>query len=313
MTTLYYTSIAPQGFFSGTAGNSADIAWLMLNHNFLGAETRPPAIMGYMGPSLGDGAYINATGYVDVARFYYPGNQDNRRVSFTFFAGTVGGTGTIRATIDGTDAGTVSVTGAATYTILITPTTATDPGEVVIEGLVSAGAMSITYIGAQLARMDVDLGEAASGYTYLDGATHTATGSPHVSEVWERAANGPRQLAADRRACVVNLVDQLDASSARSTHAANAATPTTVARFWYPGSDAGAREYTVAQYWQADAGVSFSATLGLGSETITTAAAGWTSTTVPLPATGLEGSIKVKITAGSGYASLRTLQIFRKV
>lgn len=313
MPTLGYTSLSPAAFFSGVKGNATPYAATLGNHNYLGAETRPPAIMGYLGPIGGDGAAVTATSYVDVSRFYFPGNKDNRAVNFTFFAGCGGGTGTIKATIDGTDAGTVSVTSATSYTITITPTTATDPSEVVIEGLVTAGQMNITFIGAQLRQADADLGADTSGFTYLDPATYTATGAPHVSEVWERMANGPRQLATDRRACVVNLVDQLGAASARSPYAADGATPETVARFWYPGVDAGTRQYTLVQYWQADGGVSFSATINVGSEAVTTTAAGWTSTTVTLPATALEGSAKVKITGGSGYAYLRSLQLFRKV
>jgi hypothetical protein len=313
MPTYGYTSISPSAFFSGVKGNSTLYASTLGNHNFLGVETRPPGITSYLGPIGGDGAAVTSTGYVDVARFYFPGNTDNRDVAFTFAAVAVGGTGTIRATIDGTDTGTVSVTSANTYSIVITPTTSTDPSEVLIEGLVSAGQMNITNMGAQLRQVDVDLGEASSGFTYLDGSTYTATGAPHVSEVWERMANGPRQLTADRRAVVVNLADQLGAASARSPYAADGTTPETVARFWYPGVDAAPREYTLAQYWQADGGVSFSATVNIGSELVTTTAAGWTTSTLTLPPTGLEGSAKVKITAGSGYAYLRALQLFRKV
>ncbi len=313
MPTYLYTSISPSAFFSGVKGNSTLYASTLANHNFLGVETRPPGITAYLGPIGGDGAAVTSTGYVDVARFYFPGNTDNRDVAFTFSAVAVGGTGTIRATIDGTDTGTVSVTSANTYSIVITPTTSTDPSEVLIEGLVSAGQMNITNMGAQLRQVDVDLGQASSGFTYLNQSTYTSTGAPHVSEVWERMANGPRQLAADRRAVVVNLADQLGAASSRSPYAADGTTPETVARFWYPGIDAAPREYTLAQYWQADGGVSFSATVNIGSELVTTTAAGWTTSTLTLPPTGLEGSAKVKITAGSGYAYLRALQLFRKV
>ena len=80
-----------------------------------------------------------------------------------------------------------------------------------------------------------------------------------------------------------------------------------------PRFDAAPREYTLAQYWQADGGVSFSATVNIGSELVTTTAAGWTTSTLTLPPTGLEGSAKVTITGGSGYAYLRALQLFRKV
>ena len=313
MPTLTYYSLSPAEFFSGVKGNANLYAYTLGNHRYLGAETRPPGITAYLGPIGGDGAAVTATGYVEISRFYFPGNTDNRDVSFTFAAGCAGGTGTIKATIDGTDTGTVSVTSANTYSIVITPTTSTDPSEVVIEGLVSAGQMNITNMGAQLRQADADLGVDASGYTYLDTATYTATGAPHVSEVWERMANAPRQLAADRRAVVVNLADQLGASSARSPYAANGTSPETVVRFWYAGVAAASREYTLAQYWQADGGVNFSATINIGSETVTTTAAGWTSSTVTLPAASLEGSVKVRITSGSGYAYLRSLQLFRKV
>jgi hypothetical protein len=166
MPTYGYTSISPSAFFSGVKGNSTLYASTLGNHNFLGVETRPPGITAYLGPIGGDGAAVTSTGYVDVARFYFPGNTDNRDVSFTFAAVAVGGTGTIRATIDGTDTGTVSVTSANTYSIVITPTTSTDPSEVLIEGLVSAGQMNITNMGAQLRQVDVDLGQASSGFTY---------------------------------------------------------------------------------------------------------------------------------------------------
>ena len=313
MTTLYFWGLAPQGFLGGIKGSALVYSNIVDQHRYLAAAYRPPAVVSTLGPSDGTGGIVTSASYVEASRFWYPGNADNRQIAFTFEAFAAGGTGTIRVTVDGTDQGTVSVSGPSSYSVIIAPTTSTDPSEILVEGKVTAGSMTISALRAQPREADASLGVAASGWTYADGPTFTAAGAAHASERWARLLNGPRLLAKDRRACVVSLVDMLGAASSRSPYASNASGIVTVARFRYSGTDAGTRDYLVAAYFEADGGVGFAADVSVGSQVMTATGTGWTTATMALPAAVEEGAVKIRITSGSGYAYLRTLQIIRKV
>ena len=313
MTDLNFHGNPPQAFLGGIKGTAAVFGNIVDQHRFAYAAYRPPALVSYLGPSDGLGGMVTSSSYVDVARFYYPGNEDNRELSFRFTASAAGGTGTIRVTVDGTDQGTVSVTSAATYTINITPTTSTDPSEVLVEGKVTAGSLNIVTVRAQARQTDAALGTSAAGWSYVDKSTFTATGAAHASERWHRLINGPRAIAADRRACVVNVCDILSGSSSRSPYASDSTDITAVCRFRFAGVDAGTRDYLVAAYFEVDAATTFAASVTIGSHTLSASAAGWTTATFTLPSSVEEGSVKLWITSGSGYAYLRTLQVIRKV
>ena len=313
MTDLNFTGNAPQSFLGGIKGTAPVFGTLVDQHRFTYAAYRPPAIVSYLGPSDGLGGMVTSSIYVDVARFYYPGNADNREISFSFIAMAAGGTGRILVTVDGTDQGVVEVTSAATYTINITPTTATDPSEILVEGKTTAGILYVISVGAQARQADAALGTSAAGWSYADKSTFTATGAGHASERWHRLINGPRAIAADRRACVVNVCDILGGSSSRSPYASDSTDITTVCRFRFAGVDAGTRDYLVAVYFEVDAATTFAASVTIGSNSLTATTAGWTTATFTLPSAVEEGSAKLQITSGAGYAYLRTLQVIRKV
>lgn len=313
MTTVTFWANAPQAFLGGIKGDAGVFSNIVDQHRFTYAAYRPPAIVSYLGPSDGGGGIVTATSYVDAARFYYPGNTDNRELTFTLEAEASGGTGTIQATVDGTDTGTVSVTSAGSYSISITPTTSTDPSEVLVEAKVTAGAMSITGMRAQARQADGALGTAASGWSYADMTTYTDTGTMHASERWHRLINGPRAIAADRRACVVNVCDMIGGSSGRSPYASSSTKLTTISRFRFAGVDAGVRDYLVAAYFEADGGVSFTGSVKIASKTLSISSTGWTTGTFSLPSSAEEGAVRVRVTGGTGHVYLRTLQVIRKV
>ena len=208
-----------------------------------------------------DDLYINYAGHVatragldrattstsaeTLCRFRLRKNTDNAPIVFQLNATAATQNGSVIVLIDGTDTATASFVAGSTAhaTLTITPTTSTQPREILIKGLVtSGGTLTLHGVSAWVKASAVPTGEQASGYcSTADSGVFVTNNRAINTERLSRLMHAPKYIAKDRPHCLVSCINQEYVRDIEWTTEKESLI--TVARSWLPVVDTENRKY----------------------------------------------------------------------
>lgn len=302
---MTYAPNEPGSFNPGVKGNATAVGRAMTNHNEV-YDAYSPLVAGGAAP-----AYTTSATYVTVYRVRIPANYDNQPLQmFVAYQSDAGETTTIRLSYDGgTDTATTTSSSTTTAVLSATPSgTAGATREATLEVKITNGAQA-TVLGCYCyVQGTAGTGVLDSGWAPTNAEFYTAD-APVPSERAQRMVEGPVQIAQDRRAGLVTLLDDVQATSARARYYTTSSE--LVARFACPLSSQQSRRYYVMAYLDNDGTGTPSADINVGPWSVSHSGTGWHVDRIYAGAAGLTLGQVTLTQTGGGAGFLRTLQIVR--
>lgn len=324
MATINWRATTPQSMQNGSPGDTGAYGYQIDNHTWLEAEYRPQVIAAPIGPNDGSGAVVTATSLTTAIRFVMPQDQFEKEFDARLLVKVSGGTFTLKGIEPGGGYGqtTTTSTSATWITVTIRPRTHAHPRECTIDAKVDSGETGYIYAIDVSAKKSASDGEQQpAGFdtkwaAIPDGIWDVAK-MPIQSELIGRLLMGPGQVAADRPACFVSLVDDAQSATGRAAFASNSTDATIVARFLVAKTDEQARAFRLSLYVETSGTAAASTVVTVGSTVLSSTSTGWVHHTFSVGSPGQAGftqagAVAVQVTSGSGYVMIRSLQLMRE-
>ena len=319
---MAYAPIDNGSFTPGTSGDSS--VWNSLLSN--DGQIYENLVANYAGSLHSFSTAVTGTP-VTVATFALPANYDDLAFLVGFGYALTATTADVTFQViqsDGSvmDQATVTVTASSGVAVLsVTPSatsaTATPRYGVIKMVTGSVGSITLEGFGASLAPAAAAAGLLSSGYASVS-STWFAANAPIPDRVVERLHNNPYLIAKDRPNTIFSFVDQVTGTGRSGLIETNSTDNVTVLKPCFPLQQHKTKTYRLWAYVErtGDAKANVFVTIGgknvyvldnFGIMTTTFEASGST-----MNATPLANKVFIRVSSGTGYVCLRTLQIIEE-
>tara|TARA_R100000808_G_scaffold4169_2_gene13913 strand:- start:3418 stop:4368 length:951 start_codon:yes stop_codon:yes gene_type:complete len=314
---MAYTPIDNGSFVPGTLGSAAVWNSLIGNDAALYAEAVPV----YAGSC--NTFSTTATSATAVAYFALPANRDDNTFSITFVYGQTGSSGTVTFELhDGsaTDSATTTVTAASgSGVVSLTPssTSASDtPRWGVLKMHTTSGqTFSLSSWVVYLVPSAAAAGVLASSYASVS-TTWSVPNAPIPSKVMATLENNPKWIARDRPNALYSYIAPI--TTVREGVYTNSTDYVTTLRPFFCKQQHTTKKYRMWCYVERDGTAKANVLMVIGGQnvyvlddygvmTTTFEASGST-----MNAMSYANTISIRVSSGSGYVSLKTLQVIEE-
>jgi len=318
---MAYSPIDNGSFLPGTSGDAS--AWDSLISN--DGQIYRDLVSVYAGTL--HTFSTSATSATTIATFALPANYDELPFVVKFGYALTGGASSAIVTFQVTDGSasdtsTVTVTAASGQDVVVVTPSSTSASSTPRYGILKlhtggAGSAHIAGFVASLVPAAAASGLLDSGYASV-GSTWNAANAPIPSRVVERLQNNPYLIAKDRPNMVFSFIDQITGTGAKGSSSTDSTENVVVLKPCFAKQQHKTKKYRMWAYVErsSDAEANVLITIG-GYSVYVLDNHGIMTTTFDasgsiMNASPASNTVHIRVSSGSGFVSLRTLQIIEE-